>query len=178
MTKEIEDHSPLPWSLTPEVGRYPFLIRSAEGVTVAAIYRDAPSVMESDEPEANARLIVEAVNSYALSSTSAPDAGGEWQLSSPRVNAMMSDRLGGTLPSTCIDVVRDGRSHFAAIIVCDGPETAKQIVRDRIAVPNLVAALEAAIHAMKSYYYGNSSMDLMNNIEAQANAALSTLKSE
>lgn len=58
------EHSPLPWELHAEVGRYPYLVRSAEGVTVAAIYLDDPLVMEREEAEANAQLVFEAVNQH------------------------------------------------------------------------------------------------------------------
>lgn len=64
MQQEPEKHSPLPWELRPEVGRYPYLIRSTEGVTVAAVYLDAPSVMEYEEMQANAAFLIRAVNNH------------------------------------------------------------------------------------------------------------------
>jgi hypothetical protein len=51
-------------------------------------------------------------------------------------------------------------------------EQAEQIVRDHNALPGLVAALKATVHAMQSYQFGNSSPDLANEIEAAVRNAL------
>jgi hypothetical protein len=89
----------------------------------------------------------------------APDAGGEWRVVpepvAPDLAAIQADGL--------------------IIASCMTTKTANQIVRDHTraaAVPRLVEALKAAVHAMKSYYYGNSSMDLMIEVDSATDAVL------
>jgi hypothetical protein len=79
------------------------------------------------------------------------------------------------------DVFTVGRKHDGRIIACGNGDKEEQrrymaqIVRDHrsaAAVPKLVEALKAAVHAMKSYQYGNSSNDLAKGIETAASTAL------
>lgn len=59
-----------------------------------------------------------------------------------------------------------------AIADTDDKESAAQIVREHNAHRKLVEALQAAVHAMRSYQYGNASPDLAEEVAACAYAAI------
>ena len=84
-------------------------------------------------------------NPKPVPATQPAPAGGEWALSSAMTNDIIYRNNFGKdgMKPVCIDIpeVENGRTHYAAVIVCTGKQTAAQIVAEHNAVVKLADTL-------------------------------------